>query len=113
VPVAGQEHQERLSLKIESRHWTSWALIGGGGKTKTKAKSFEERIEELEACKAKHGHVRVTVRHDQSFAKFSQNTRAARRGTGRMPIIDNRIKALDELGFDWGDKTKAKSVEEV
>jgi len=73
-------------------------------KTKAKAKSFEDRIEELKAFKAKHGHVHVTVKQDKSLVTFCKNTRAARRGTrgtGRMPITDNRISALDELGFDW------------
>ena len=79
-------------------------------------KSFEERIEELEAYKAKHGHVWVTWKHDKSLNGFCQNMRAARRGTKPGKVItENRIKALDELGFTWEDKLKSfeKRVEEL
>jgi len=66
--------------------------------------TFEERLEELTSFKAKHGHVRVTLTHDKSLGRFCRNMRSARRGKGTGSITDNRIKALDELGFDWGDK---------
>jgi len=79
-------------------------------------KSFEERIEELKAFKAKHGHVHVTVKHDKSLALFCTNMRNARRGTRRRgPVItEDRIKALDELGFAW-DKNKSfeERIEEL
>ena len=68
-------------------------------------KSFEERIEELKAFKEKHGHVGVTSRFDQSLGKFCENMRCTRRGTWRQnqkPMAVNIIKALDELGFEWG-----------
>ena len=67
-----------------------------------KHKSFEEHIEELKAFKKKHGHVRVAVNHDTSLYEFCANMRYARRnpGTG-MTITEDKIKALDELGFTW------------
>jgi len=78
--------------------------------------SFEKCIEELQAFKAKHGHVRVTVKHDTRFYEFCVNMRSARRnpGTG-MTITDDRIKALDELGFTWEGKRKSfeKRIEEL
>jgi len=67
-------------------------------------KSFEERTEELKAFKAEHGHVHVTLKQDKSLGKFCKGMRAARRGKGTISITDNRFKALDELGFQWGDK---------
>jgi len=67
-----------------------------------KNKSFEKRIEELQALKAKHGHVRVTVKHDKSLAGLCTNLRSASRGTeSRNVLAEDRIKALDELGFTW------------
>jgi hypothetical protein len=36
--------------------------------------SFEERIEELQAFKEEHGHVRVIVKHDKSLYGFCGNT---------------------------------------
>ena len=63
---------------------------------KTKAKSFEERIEDLKAFHAKHGHVRVTVEHSQSLASFCTHMRSARRGTRNgYCITEDRMKALD------------------
>ena len=66
--------------------------------------TVEERIEELKAFKAKHGHVRVTAKHDPRLANFCMNMRSALRNGTTMTITEDRIKALDELGFDWGDK---------
>ena len=68
----------------------------------TNRKSFEERIEELEAFKAKHGHVRVTLKQDKSLANFCDDMRCVRRGTAKRRVIaEDRMKALDELGFKW------------
>ena len=77
-----------------------------GRKTKSdkfkSLKSFEERIEDLQSFKEKHGHVRVTVTHDKSLGAFCKNMRTARHetGTSRTAITEDRIKALDELGFE-------------
>ena len=64
---------------------------------------FEKRIEELNAFKSKHGHVRVTLKQDKSLGTFCNDIRSARgrNGTGHL-INDDLIKALDELGFEWG-----------
>jgi len=63
--------------------------------------SFKDRIEDLKAFKAKHGHVRVTVKQDKSLSTFCSNMRSALR-TGTM--IEDRIKLLGELGFTWGTR---------
>jgi len=43
----------------------------------------------------------VTGKQDKSLALFCKKMRAARRGeNGKGTINDNRIQALDELGFD-------------
>jgi len=79
-------------------------------KQKITIKSFDERIEELKAYKAKHGHVRVTLKQDKSLGKFCATMRTARRGKGTGRVInEDRIKALDELGFTWADKDKTKT----
>lgn len=82
--------------------------------------SFEERIGQLMAFKEKHGHVRVTERFDKKLASYCNNLRQARRKpeAGVMNISEERIKALDELGFEWnivnrsGPKGETKSFEE-
>ena len=84
---------------------------------KTTSKSFEKRIEELVAFKAKHGHVRVTVKHDKSLGVFCKNMRSARRrtGGGGTVITEDRFKALDELGFEWEVKNNSfyERIEEL
>jgi len=82
------------------------ALDELGFEWEVKNNSFDECIEELKAFKAKHGHVRVTVKHEKSLHRFCKNMRSARRGTGKMIITEDRIKALDELGFEWEAKNK-------
>jgi len=70
-----------------------------------KKKTFDERLEDLQAFKEKHGHVRVTEKHDKSLAMFCRDMRSARRGTRKGKVItEDIIKRLDELGFYWGDK---------
>jgi len=74
-------------------------------------KSMEERIEELKAFKAKHGHVRVTAKQDKSLHGFCEKMRCTRRGSRTtMALTEVRIKVLDDLGFDW--RGKKKSFEE-
>ena len=82
-------------------------------KKRSTHKSFEKCIEELKSFKTKHGHVRVTRNHDKSLSSFCASVRGARRGKGTRKIItEGRIKALDELGFDWGGGGKNTSFEE-
>ena len=70
-------------------------------------KSFEFRIKQLKAFREKFGHCRVTIKHDKNLAYFCSNIRAARRHPGRRRILkvtEERIKALDRLGFAWEPK---------
>jgi len=97
-------HTERrdVSVKAPATRQTSCAPSTYAG--------VAERILQLKAFKEKHGHVRVTTKHDKSLAAFCANMRSARRGTGTGKFVtEDRIKALDELGFDWD---KHKSFEE-
>jgi len=76
--------------------------------------AFDKHIRELKAFKEKHGHVRVTAKQDKSLAYFCASMRCARRGKGSMTITDDRIKALDEMGFAWGKNTVVEDhIEEL
>ena len=109
--VAGQK-MHRFSLQIESRHWTIWDLIGRGGEDKEK--SFQERLEALTSFKDEHGHVNVTGKQDKSLSDFCKNMRFRRRGTRKGSVLTaDRIKGLDDLGFDWEVGGKRKSLEET
>ena len=75
---------------------------------KKKRRNFFERVEELKAFKAKHGHMLVGCRgEDRSLHLFCRNTRQARRDMiagkkgDRRVLNDDRIAALDAIGFDW------------
>eukprot|EP00557_Chaetoceros_sp_GSL56_P007306 CAMPEP_0176491316 /NCGR_PEP_ID=MMETSP0200_2-20121128/8365_1 /TAXON_ID=947934 /ORGANISM="Chaetoceros sp., Strain GSL56" /LENGTH=932 /DNA_ID=CAMNT_0017888733 /DNA_START=77 /DNA_END=2875 /DNA_ORIENTATION=- len=65
--------------------------------------SFEARLQQLKEFKDTHGHLRVTEKMDKKLAAYCNNLRQARRKpeAGIMIITDDRIKALDELGFEW------------
>ena len=71
--------------------------------TKRVIKSFEQRIEDLRAYKAKHGHTNVKEKEDKSLHDFCRNIRRARRHPEkyRMLINEERITSLDAMGFDW------------
>jgi len=46
----------------------------------------------------------------KSLGKFCKDMRSARRGTSTTTAIsEDRIKALDELGFDWGGARTSRS----
>jgi hypothetical protein len=68
-------------------------------------KSFDYRIQQLKAFKEKYGHLRPTKKHDTNLAHFVANIRKARRNPERaIRVTDDRIKALDAIGFEWEPK---------
>lgn len=68
-------------------------------------KSFDYRIQQLRAFKEKYGHLRPTKKHDTNLAHFVANIRKARRNPERaIRVTDERIKALDAIGFEWEPK---------
>jgi len=84
---------------------------------KSEQKSFEQRIEELKVFKTQNGNLRVTERKDKNLAHFCNHMRTAHRNRGQkngMSITDDRIKALDDIGFEWAPSTQrpGTSVEE-
>ena len=71
---------------------------------KSNIKSFEQRIEDLQAYKEKHGHVNVKKKsEDKSLYEFCCDIRYARNriAQGSVALSDDRISSLDALGFDW------------
>jgi Holliday junction resolvasome RuvABC DNA-binding subunit len=76
--------------------------------------SFESRIEQLQAFKEQHGHLKVTDKLDKSLSRFCVCTRTARRNPEEgKSLSEEKIQALDQLGFDWDPlKDKVTSFEE-
>ncbi len=71
---------------------------------KHKYVNFNQRLEQLKSFKAKHGHLRVTAKLDKNLYQYCNNLKYARRnpkGAIRMSISEERIKKLDEIGFNW------------
>ena len=72
-------------------------------------RNFFDRVDELRAYKEKHGHLNVREKEDQSLYGFCSNVRKSRRAIisgkrrKRTPIklTEDRIAALDAIGFDW------------
>lgn len=86
-------------------------------------KTFDERLEELKEYKSKFGHVIVSANDPkyQSLGKWCENMRTSykRRQEGRsakgcLKISDEQIRAVEELGFQFGAVSNrvTKSFEE-
>ena len=69
-------------------------------------KSFSERIDELKAFKAKHGHMHVHKSDNPSLYAWMANVKSAYNNPGRTQflITEDRIASLDAIGFDWERK---------
>lgn len=68
--------------------------------------SWDERLGQLAAYKARHGHCRVPARwpENPAFGLWVVNQRRVRKAGKLSP---DRIARLDALGFDWGDSRGA------
>ena len=81
------------------------ALDDIGFNWKPQRVSFEERVAQLIAYEAKHGHLNVTESEDKSLYRFCYYIRRSRRyleSSGRMKnLTEERIASLDAIGFDW------------
>ena len=69
------------------------------------------RVDELKACKEKHGHLSMRRKEVERLSNFCYNVRRSRQGKGSYRLDDDRISALDAIGFEWemGDGATAKS----
>ena len=70
-------------------------------------KSFKQRMDDLQAYKEKHGHIKVKKSVDQRLYNFCYHIRNARNNPEKTNTLinDDRIASLDALGFDWSAKT--------
>ena len=72
-------------------------------RTREKSISFIDRVEALRQYKEKHGHLNVTFKANKSLNNWCYNIRNTRSksGEGTMKLTQERIEALDAIGFDW------------
>ena len=79
------------------------------GASSTVYKDFFSRVDELKVYKKKHGHLNVRPKDDKSLYNFCGHVRQARIGKGTYRLDDDRIAALDAIGFEWEYGTGASS----
>jgi hypothetical protein len=67
---------------------------------------FQDHVEALREYKEKHGHLSISKKYDKSLKDWCLNIRSARNrpGKGKMQLTQERIAALDAIGFDWSQK---------
>jgi hypothetical protein len=77
--------------------------------TKTKRRSFEERLAECKAFRDKHNHCKIptTEKYDKSLGIWVQEIRRNYKlqmttGKARKTISAEQIASLDAIGFHWG-----------
>ena len=68
--------------------------------------TIDDRIKELKAYKAKHGHYNVRKCEDSSLAQWCTKMRSARKQIAnnekpRRKLSEDTIKRLTEMGFNW------------
>jgi putative heme iron utilization protein len=74
---------------------------------KSNQKDFFVRVDKLKAYKEKHGHINIRKKENESLYGFCRNLRQSRTaiitGKGKIHtrLDDDRIAALDAIGFDW------------
>eukprot|EP00581_Thalassiosira_minuscula_P011088 CAMPEP_0183717904 /NCGR_PEP_ID=MMETSP0737-20130205/11334_1 /TAXON_ID=385413 /ORGANISM="Thalassiosira miniscula, Strain CCMP1093" /LENGTH=1299 /DNA_ID=CAMNT_0025947381 /DNA_START=283 /DNA_END=4182 /DNA_ORIENTATION=+ len=100
------EHRKKILLAIGFEFEPSTQYV---------TKSFSERMEDLKAFKEKHGHTNPSKKDDKHLAHFCYSMRNAKKNigkTGVMKLTEDRLKALDEIGFEWTLKANLDNEEE-
>ena len=76
--------------------------------------SFSQRVDALRAYREKYGNVNVIRNVDPSLHSFCDNVRFGRSHPGKgMNISEERIRLLNEVGFDWKDSARPRLEGEV
>jgi hypothetical protein len=71
--------------------------------TSSKRMRFEDKVEELKAYRAEHGHFKVEPKENKSLYNFCHTIRAARKTPDKSnrKLTADRIAQLDAIGFNW------------
>jgi hypothetical protein len=77
--------------------------IGFDWRSESQKISFQNRLEQLQAYRAQHGHINVKLTDNKSIHYFCKNMRDARMNPKKTQrkLTTERIAALDGIGFDW------------
>jgi hypothetical protein len=99
----------KLGLKLTANRIAALDAIGfdwrseTSSRTRNKTISFQDRVKAMSEYKEINGHLNVTFKANKSLNDWCQNIRNARNkpGEGTMKLTQERIEALDAIGFDW------------
>ena len=109
-----RKHPEKSKTLINEERIASLDALGFEWTAREHAgkKSFDQRIEDLQVNKEKHGHVNVKEKEDKSLYQFCSRIKYARKHPEKKSttiINDDSIASLDALGFDWSLDSRIKS----
>ena len=110
------EDDNKNELEVQgTRHERKRISIIAPTKKNLLKKSFSERIDELKAFKAKHGHMHVHKSDNPSLYAWMANVKSAYNNPGRTQslITEDRIASLDAIGFDWERKRAPRNQSTV
>ena len=99
-----RKNPEKSNMVLTADRTASLDALGFDWTAAAAKKSFEQRMEDLQAYKEKNGHFNVKEREDKSLYRFCLDIRRARNNPGKshhVRINEERIASLDALGFDW------------
>jgi hypothetical protein len=101
--VRGRHHD---SYPKHSTTTTTATAASASSTAASRDYSFFARVHELKAYKEKRGHLNLREYEDPSLYGFCNNMRQARRAiisgkANRIKLTEDRISALDAIGFDW------------
>jgi len=112
-PEAGVMNISEERIKALDELGFEWNIVNRSG-PKGETKTFEERVEQLSAYKEKNGNIRVAPKIDKSLSNFCKSIRAARRNPNSSRLVtDERIKMLDDIGFQWEVSTVTSFEERI
>ena len=111
-PGAEQVHvelfTEALSVatntrKRKERTTTTRPIVYATKINSKRMRLFEDRVEELKAYKAEHGHFKVKKKENISLYEFCRQIRVVRKTPDKSnrKLTADRIAQLDAIGFDW------------
>jgi hypothetical protein len=92
-------HDTRFNLK---KRVCTLALFGR--RKNTSRSRSDERIDDLDEYKQKHGHLSVKKHEDNNLHHFCADVRHSLKQVekdGTRKLTEERIKRLADLGFEW------------
>lgn len=100
--ATGRNPQQSVQVKAEAAEAEA-SCLENVSTERAAPKSVDERIMQLRNYHAKHGHLKISNKM-YNWSAFMSRLRQARRNTkddSTLTMTPDRIKALDEIGFDW------------